>query len=138
MRAPITYLSADQLGISEQENTALAEVQRRLETGELPWHPYQSFNYPLVGDHFNMASSYFAGYCGTVACIGGWMAVLMGHENPPQYVTESIFNANLSYLFTPDPHNVWHKITAVQAAYAIKRFRQHGDPRTAWYEALNQ
>ena len=61
-----TILTAEELGITEEEHAALIEVRRRIVTGEIP------------AEGLNMGRSRIDAGCGTIGCIGGWMGVVMG------------------------------------------------------------
>lgn len=126
------FKTAAELGIAEDEKSALAQVLGMLERGELVHCPLKSA--PLVTSHrFNMGTwdGMLSG-CGTVYCIGGWAEKLLGRVafcNSPK---------SLDKLFFPDDyHNRIRQlddITVTQAAIALRNYLTHGEP--LWEEAL--
>lgn len=136
MLAPTPYLTAADLGLTEDENWALSEIQRRLECGELKHgHIDHTMGDKEPLECFNMKFS----HCGTAACIGGWMAVVLGRSH--RRIAEFVSNhERLHELFYPldgeDDNQDWEKITVKQAVTAIKYFRMTGNANEAWTLAL--
>ncbi len=125
MLAPTMYLTASELGITEAEERALAAVQRQLENGKLV-HTMM----PVARHGFNMRWAYVKEPCGTISCIGGWMARLMKKGDPDVYVDYVRSDALVSLFFPPN--ECWEMITVKQAAQAIKYFRQTGEMLGGW------
>ena len=114
------FKSADELKISVAEQAALIKVLGMLERGELK----HSRDSNVKGDFlFNMGTQGCG--CGTPACIGGWVAHLLG-ENQMAYVDKQMDNGPLNDLY-------WGRmsdyITVDQAATALRSFLTVGDPR---------
>ena len=137
------YLTAAQLGITEDENQALAEVQRRLETGELRHAPDSSEELCARGEELSVFNMTYA-HCGTAACLGGWMAYLLGYRDDGicGQLSDYVYNQERLYaLFYPwgevgNASRLWCDITAEQAAEAVRHFRMTGDADEAWRLAL--
>lgn len=124
--------TARELHITEAELEALVKT-RCLLSGKMP-----------EGTGFNMAITYEAdreGYvdddqvteCGTVACIGGWMAAAMGMGpmEADEYVgskcqATSSERYPLNDLFYPDTSKQWWEITPSMAVEVIDRFLETG------------
>lgn len=67
--------------------------------------------------------------CGTVACIGGWMAPELGinvERDIEAYVNNGGLDGKLTDLFFPDID--WENITPHEAVDAIDNFLASGDP----------
>ena len=76
--------------------------------------------------------------CGTVACIGGWMAMDMGLKTVIEvsnYVSSGGHESDMRGLFFPDIDGNFSRITPAQAVQAIDNFLQGEDP--CWEEILN-
>lgn len=129
--APTKYLTPSELGITEEEERALVAVQRQLESGKLA-HTVT----PTIRRGFNMRWAYVKEPCGTISCIGGWMARLMKKRDPDVYVEYERSSA-LVPLFFP-AHKDWEMIAAAQAAQAIDNFRKTGDGEEAWRQTACQ
>jgi hypothetical protein len=135
------FLSAEELKIDDWEHAGLVEVMRRLERGELrhivPEHErHSTYQTP---DGFNMAFD-GVGVCGTVACIGGWVARTKGMR-AEGYVPNIRPGDPLDPLYYPLELGdlragtcPWYKITTEQAAAAIRNFLTTGAPR--WLEVV--
>lgn len=152
MLAPRQYLTAAELDILPAEHEALAWFIEEVEAGRIKRHG-------PAAHRFNMAiscvrGSVTAGDCGTVACIGGWMAMRMGLNVPAAsaYVSAPIlskpFGSRGGYallaLFHPlaglYAHDWWRTITAAQAARVAKEFMYGGATRIApaWQEVYDE
>lgn len=98
---PKKFLSARRLGIRERERAALIKVMRNLRSGNLERRKRDE-----DGDSFNLscAAEKRKRGCGTVACIGGWMALYMGMslEEAESYVME-----NFSVEYEPETKREW-------------------------------
>lgn len=90
---------------------------------------------------FDMSTQCKVNGCGTISCIGGTMAFIMGIDEI-DYVGTGFTHGNhspvLRSLFFPTdlPMSVdnWHKITPAQAVKAIDNFLNTGKPN--WVEAF--
>lgn len=118
------------LGVSKVEFYALIKVLGMLERGELVDHKcinsHGKFE-PTIPNGFNMNCSGEKTACGTVACIGGWIAILL--EKPHTYVYET--RANLHNLFWGYLPNT----TVAEAAIATRNFLTFGT--ALWNEIRN-
>lgn len=129
-------LSAKKLGITQKELNALKRVRDGLREGRYrhvkncDLRDAKSDGRPI----FNMEGSAWNASCGTVGCIGGWMAMSMGMSTlaASDYVHDTS-PAALHPLFFP--HGVdlfhWDRITPKRAARAIDNFIETGDPKWA-------
>lgn len=123
-----SFLSHADLEISAKEHAALIKVLGWLETGKLVDGDCACRgDYPKFG--FDMAVTHDADDCGTIACIGGWAAIIM-RRRPHRYVDSYIFSGNdaLTELYWNYPLDV----TAKEAAVALRNFLERGDP--CWEE----
>lgn len=124
-----------ELGIEELEFGALTKVLGMLERGELIHEPRMKGNIfdPQVQNGFCMACSGIQTSCGTVACIGGWVAILMGNKGPSinEYVNLVEGSSSLRDLYWGRSRR---NVTPAQAAIALRNYLTHGEPR--WEEAL--
>jgi hypothetical protein len=103
----MTTPSHVRLGIAEEELEALIEVRRKLAEGEIVKADYEDHRQPgLQG--FNMQYAAIASNdsdsCGSVACIGGWMAAHIANRRDwlgaTMYVSTHKSNS-LHILFYP-------------------------------------
>lgn len=132
MLAP-NRLSHKQLGISFEEYNALITVMNRLERGELKHITEFHKKSELVGNLFCMSYAGTQANCGTVACIGGWVALTMGESC--HYVMKIARNNPLMKLYYPAIDlESWRDITPAQAAQAVHNFLATGEPR--WTEVI--
>lgn len=125
------FLTPADLQITDAEFEALVKVLGMLEREELVRakpKPCAGLG-PFTG-HFNMAFFNTATECGTVCCIAGTAALLMGKP----------FNAgrtpqlkSLCYPLAAGPD--WEIITPPHAAIALRDYLTHGD--TNWVEAMS-
>lgn len=86
--------------------------------------------------------------CGTVGCIGGHMAVILGETDGPAHVPHTrdekahryvmVKNSNGTPLhnlfFPPFQHDKWYRITPKIAVQAIDNWLKYGDPK--WRKLL--
>ena len=100
--------------MTNEEHEALIKVRDLLASGAL-------------NGQFNMNYAEAIGDCGTVRCIGGWMAHYMTIPNVTGYVN---FHSELHDLFHPDDDGGidWDDITPGQAVLAIDNFLATGKP----------
>lgn len=128
-----SFLSHEQLGITEPQLSALQKTLVLLETGKLAHIPvtakFASKSTNFTG-HFNMAWWSNEHGCGTVGCIGG-TAEMIGEVKFARYHN----NKNLSELFEPySLGDEWDDITPAQAATALRSYLTTGDAK--WSEAV--
>ena len=131
--------TARQLGITAKEYEALLKVRDLLSKREVLFNMSA-----IISD-----KKYHHGYgkdvhnCGTVGCIGGWMAVIMRNkldnfdfnkvkcsaiDSVIDYVVDK-HSQSLHKLFYPALVNIeWSEITPSQAICAIDNFMNTGDP----------
>lgn len=123
-----TVLSAKELKITQWERDGLLLFCERVESGEITDRDHST---PLVFAHgcrFDMSTALAVEACGTVACIGGWVASTnpkwgrRGHH----YVGGT--RGALRQLYFPDEHKTlpWEQITAAQAAEVTRHFLATG------------
>lgn len=124
------------LGIEDREFSALVRVLGMLERGELVDVQYRTEDTNLLG--FNIGCQYAENECGTLACIGGWAAKLMGHKDPMKYVDGYMNGGSLHELFwvyPAGPYSYHGKRPKVaEAAIALRNFLTFGEPRWAEIE----
>lgn len=131
------FQSASDLDISEQEHAALITVLGMLERNELVHHiaPIigESGFAPTIPNGFNMECSGAQTDCGTMACIGGWVAILMGRRDKfiNQYVNTRNPNSKIGRLYWGCTGSA---TTVEQAATALRNFLTDGDAR--WNEVI--
>ncbi len=120
------------LKISDEEFVALVSVLGMLERSELTHRPALD---PHGDDGFNMGTVGSKTSCGTVACIGGWVAFLNGKSlyEAVQYVYRA--HGRLKNLFYPPERFDYDDITTEQAAMAIRNFLTTGAPR--WTDVMS-
>lgn len=113
------------LGITENEFLALLEVRRKLAEGKLKHRKEYSY---ARGSGFNMSCIQNKNGCGTVACIGGWMAMEMGYTEWAGAYVDDFRSEPLHYLFYPSRAGNWEAITPQRAVEAIDYFLEKGVP----------
>jgi hypothetical protein len=122
----------EKLGITVQEYLALLGVRTALKVGTLTFHPeIEHHQTERVGSEhvFNMACPLQTNsYCGSIGCIGGWMALTMGRD-PNHYVQDT--PGPLGPLFYPPDMIDYPKITPAQAITAIDKWLAGKKPWTA-------
>lgn len=121
--------SAIELGISENQMTALVTVLGMLERGELKHAKIDKSKpnhmWPLkFSGLFNMGEWQQSFDCGTVCCIGGTAELLSGEEF--ENMTEEVEG-----LFYPNGISDWGSITPEQAACALRSFLTTGNANWA-------
>jgi hypothetical protein len=126
------FRTAADLGITEFEHDALISVLGMLERGELVDVGYLD----ACDNGFNMGVS--GEGCGTPACIGGWMAYLMG-VNQQEYTERYSYshrsrNPMLHELFWNEEATE-RPAKAAQAAIAVRSYLTIGNPH--WDLALS-
>jgi hypothetical protein len=123
------FKTATELKISSAERKALIKVLGMLERGELVDVPHDTHRLsikPTVPNGFNMECVYLETKCGTVACIGGWVAHLMKHPDPWNYIDlEDNRSEPLYRLYWKFSNNTG----VAEAAVAVRNFLTFGDPK---------
>jgi hypothetical protein len=126
------FKTATDLGITENELSALITVLGMLERGELKhvidYDLRKNQIGPLTG-HFNMLEWNVSASCGTVCCIGGTAELIMGREfenEPPE----------LHKLFFPNINSTYRNITVEQAAIALRSYLTTGNSN--WRKAVDK
>jgi hypothetical protein len=139
------HLLHEKRKITFQELGALIATRYMLASGLLVHDT--SYRQLIVDDHkhkFNMGCVGYAHHCGTIGCIGGNMAFIMGLE-PDDYVssirqgTPRGHSKALGPLFYPSREGTsiagsYNTITATEAILAIDNFLNTGKPK--WYAVL--
>ena len=126
-----SFMTHTELGVTAEEHTALIAVLGMLERGELV-HSSRNHSIP---DGFNMGTCGYS--CGTTACIGGWVAALVGKDQV-NYVHSHFCGSPIRSLYWPNkdgiPEDKYSGITPAQAAFALRSFLSTGKPN--WAEAM--
>jgi hypothetical protein len=137
------YLTAARLGLSKEDHWALVEVQRRLEYGELLYRRPPKDRAEGLADKAPCAFNMMYSHCGTVACFGGWMAILLGYSDHDMFRQIGCYVTNhrqLHDLFYPLEGELdsrdWDMITVGQTLDAVKHYRLTGDANEAWRISL--
>lgn len=130
-----SFMSHVDLGITEEEHSALVTVLGMLERGELRHVDHPHMVEPIVPNGFHMADWCHATQCGTAACIGGWVertsGVNLGYgslrwDSLPEYTQVA-----LQDLFYPEEMNdndLLSKMTDKAAALALSNYLTTGKP----------
>jgi len=137
-----TFMTAQDLKITEDERSALIKILGMLERGEFHKNDFSTheygFNmnlcvYPLGR---NQSWGLSGQKCGTVACIGGWVAMMMGKESTRDII-EYVHGRNpLRRLYWPNINmGDYTNITTAQAAHAVSNFLTTGNPD--WHLAVS-
>lgn len=134
MKTPrsLVYLSADELGITEDQRDALLWVRNRLEAGTI--HHVGARRLVIGERNFNMRVWRRDGLCGSVMCIGGWMetrGVFSKDDN-----RDCTYPDVLDPLFKPNmSEDLWSRLTTSQTVRAIDYWlRGYGE--SCWAKAL--
>jgi hypothetical protein len=135
-----SFISADELGITDAEQRALVTVLGMMERGEIadsePGASLWGRDVPSAPVGFNMASFFAESDCGTIACICGW-AIAVGGLNKDLMLKRFEVPA-LDRLFDPSasclPFGAMAQITTPQAARALRNYLTTGEPN--WPEAI--
>lgn len=134
-----SFLSADDLELSERQRDALIKTLVLLETGKLT-HVHANdisigfelddyTNYKFSG-YFNMAVWHEHYNCGTVACIGGTAEMIGQVEFNPG------ISAALRELFYPRRHVALANVTVKQAAQALRNYLTTGHAH--WHDVMGE
>lgn len=130
------FKSADDLGLTEPQLSALQKTLVMLETDKLTHGPYDQFidDNLEVGNalhrsftgHFNMATWQADYECGSACCIGG-TAEVVGGLRPKELFRAAEGDTPLHTLFGLDRSRPWlSKITPQQAARALRSYLTTG------------
>lgn len=128
------FMKPEALGVSRAEWSALAAVLGMLERGEL-CHGNEA-----VGQAFCMSATFAKDDCGTIGCIGGYVAMLMGESSPDDYICQYRDSGALTKLYFPRKPDggllpTLYQVTTEQAAIALRNFLATGEPD--WREAIS-
>lgn len=127
------FKSAKELDLGQDELDAHVKVLGMLERGELR---HRNGSLDRAGDRFDMGVIAIKHCCGTVGCIGGWVAMTMGfNEEAADYYVD-MTSGSQRRLYYPDGRLVgYESITVDQAARALRNYLTTGEP--LWEEVLN-
>lgn len=130
------YLSAKDLEISRKEYRALTRVKEGLESGRYVHVGNHESNVPKGKRAFDLSIACERGSCGTVGCIGGWLAREMRYsiQDAEDYVTSTEVDSKIRHLFFPPRRIDYEGVTPIQAAQAIENFLRTGNP--SWNEIV--
>ena len=131
------FKTAAELRITDETYEAAVRVLGRLERGELAYHDRTGRFLdmpPVQGEMLAMSVTHVDHSCGTVACLGGWIAVEMGI--PKHLIHDFVYEAApyaMHRLFFP-PEDEMTRVTPEMAAQALRNYLSAGDP--GWREVL--
>lgn len=137
-------LTAEQLGITDAEYTALLTTRDLLAAEQ----PVINFDMGYCFTHTEACHACQVteplNLCGTTACIGGWMSLLMQNSGslPDEITPQQALGMNEyveSYLYTGPLHNLFWGYPTIgvdpwQGVEAINNFLETGDPQ--WREVM--
>lgn len=126
------FKTSAELNILPWELNAAITVLGMLERGEI----HHVFDIAKVeGQCFNMGCTVYEIECGTIACIGGWMALVGGLKGSEvlRYVNGRGSSRALKSLFYGC---IAEEVKISQAAEALCNFLTTGDPK--WDEVVGQ
>ena len=131
----------ERLGITFAEFGALLGTGAMLREHNLQHTPVRSVQ-DKHSHKFNMGMACDVNGCGTVSCIGGTMALIMGmnvREKTQAYVGGVFVSGNhspaLKPLFFPNVRGIeWDAITPAQALKAIANFKK--DRKPCWKQII--
>lgn len=142
------FLTAETLGISQEQQETLIKVLRMLESGEvrhtppgrLP--PAVGYVWPVgkLSGQFNMMNWITENECGSVCCMGGLADAVAGKNlfsgRHQVFGMEYHRTDDLRELFSPRAvlSGYWPDITVEQAAAALRNYLTLGAPN--WSEVL--
>lgn len=121
-----------ELGLTFPEYGALLGTKALLESGML-WHNPSGREIGSDVHQFDLGTTCKTRDCGSISCIGGTMAIIMGMDADAadKWVWMRRYDRGLEELFFPrhlmDSHAM-EEITPEQAAAAIGNFLQTGQP----------
>lgn len=91
------YMTAQELGISEKEREGLLWFMGRVDRGEIQSITGRDISIGYEGDCFYYGQGHILSECGTVACIGGWVAKYMNVD--PLYIDQYMQSGPLHKLY---------------------------------------
>lgn len=122
--------TSEELGIVHEVHTALVDILRMMDTGELNHVEVRMTGTGEVivgeGGNFNMQ----VWSCGTVGCIGGWVDKLTGNSASEDIPRE------LNNLYYPPSRFIYQNITVAQAAAALRNYLNEGAPQ--WERVMGE
>jgi hypothetical protein len=133
--------TANELRIRDEEYEALKWVREELATNAIVWQNRSGewIEWSSAPKQFNMGTILSRdegfGGCKTAACVGGWMAIRMGHTerwDAVNYVNNEMSPALVPLCF-PYPSLMEH-MRPEHAVKAIDNFLETGDP--AWEQVM--
>lgn len=118
-------MTAEQLQIEEWEKEALIWLRDQILEGEIEYYNFEMDEAPAQGNTLNMVISYSKFDCGTVCCVGGWMALYHGELQISEYVAS---HQRLNELFYPDEElGDMNEITEREVLETIDHFLYTGE-----------
>ena len=129
------FKTCKDLRIPADEHGALIKILGLLEREELEWIDFREPIYPK-GNFFNMSTVERTNECGSVACIGGWVQILLHKRvGGVRGLIERCRTRDLQDLyFPPGREDKFNLITAYDAAAALRNYLTLGEPR--WDDVL--
>ncbi len=132
------YRDHHKLGITLAEWLALLGVREALASGALHHQKRRNTtarhitNWPINGTKhtFNMGLICRQEHCGSVGCIGGYMALVTG-QNTQVTVRREHPNRELAKLFFPPSRSDYNTITPKQAVQALDNYLTKG--KASWH-----
>ncbi len=146
-----TFLTTEDLGLTDIQRDALIKTLGMLERGELVHIQGRDMpgyanvllpsGEPGFTGHFNMSYWMYQIGCGTIACLGGTSAMVAGDEHlwGDHHVEDDVPGGPLERLFMPGGIDLlyeWKDITTEQAARALSNYLTTGEAR--WEEILEK
>lgn len=126
------FKSASDLQISDVELSALITVLGMLERGELV-HEENMYDYPPLGNKFNMGIALTQTSCGTLGCIAGWAYAVSNREAFTEIVSSNGWNRKnkgLIKLFGIGYRTHYlSQYTTDQAAVALRSYLTTGEAK---------
>lgn len=124
------FKSANELGITDEELTALIRVLGMFERGEVKRARAHT---PAIPNGFNMSSLSHTDRCNTVACIKGWAQIVGGEHLFSSYPSTKN-DALYTGLFLYSKRIRFRINEPAQAATALRSYLTTGDAK--WHEAI--
>ncbi len=144
-----TYLTAEQIGITPLEHSALRAVKTFIASLKPVQDPSSQYRHPMLREvhspaqaRFSMTHSVKRYDCGTACCIGGWMMMYMCNvplnvqelavpadavQAIREYVNDCNPMSSLRQLFYPKHVVDYDAITPEDAVQEIERFLTTGN-----------
>lgn len=115
------FMTAEALGLTEEQHSALVKTLAFFERGEVPEGGFDMFHWKKKHSD-----------CGTACCLGGWAEILAGL---PRYSMHNEDAPGLQRLFFPDSNAIVCTDPAKGAA-ALRNYLTTGEPR--WEEVMGE